>query len=415
MKVLIFEYATTIGIEDPDFLFEGRAMLEGLLDDFNQIIDGNNIKDYNFLNSAQNSLNSPNHVCFGNGDNKRIINEENQFEVSYLIAKKFLLDEYLKKWELCNPLITEGLNDISDLEKWLEAHVSNFDVCIFVAAEENLELYKLTKILENNGVTVLGSDSQAVLECSDKSKTYELLKNCSNSNLPLINTYKIDLNQYNKELNGNYLNGNSPDFVQDFSKDFIDKYSPLFSNSHKMVIKPADGVACQGVKLLNSFEDFKKELNSIKTSLNYVLLQDFIHGQPCSVSLISNGSKAIPISLNLQKIKFDELGFEYGGGKVPWDHPLKYEAMQVAKKAVESIKGLKGYVGVDLILADKVYLLEINSRLTTPYVALRNLTDFNMVMAIINAINGYLLDEFRLSGCLEFQKGTKKLNINPKS
>ncbi len=416
MKVLIFEYATAIGIEDPDFLFEGQAMLEGLLDDFNQIINGKNVEtDSHFLNSSQNSFNSPNSVCFGEGNNKRTMEDENDLEVSYLIAKKFLLEEYLIKWGLCTPLITEGLNDISELEKWLEAHISDFDACIFVAAEENLELYKLTKILENNGVTVLGSDSQAVLECSDKLKTYESLQNL-NDNLPLINTYKIDFNQFNKESNGNALNGNAPDFVhKDFSKDFIDKYSPLFSNSHKMIIKPADGVACQGVKLLNSFEDFKEELNSVKTSLSHVILQDFIEGQPCSVSLISNGSKAIPISLNLQKIKFDELGFEYGGGEVPWDHPLKHEAMQVAKKAVESIEGLKGYVGVDLILSDKVYLLEINSRLTTPYVALRHLTDFNMGLAVINAINGYLPEEFSLSGCAEFQKGTQKLDINKKS
>ena len=101
-------------------------------------------------------------------------------------------------------------------------------------------------------------------------------------------------------------------------------------------------------------------------------------------------------------------------GEVPWDHPLKDEAMQVAKKAVESIEGLKGYVGVDLILADEVYLLEINSRLTTPYVALRNITDFNLGLAIINSIYGHLPEEFNLSGCMEFQKGTQKLDVTKK-
>ena len=396
-----------LGIENPDFLFEGLAMLEGLLDDFNQIINQINmeIDSHNGPNFSQNSSNSINFIK-KNKDNKTFLKDFPDFEVSYLISEKFLMEEYLQKWELCHPLILKDLKDSSDLEKWLELNSSNFDACIFVAAEQDLELYKFTKILENNGITVLGSDSQAVLECSDKLKTYKSLKKNLKDNLPLINTYKVNLNEYKKESDGKLSN-----FHQ---KGFSDKYSRFFDNSQKMVIKPADGVACQGVKLLNSFEDFKEELNSVKTSLNHVLLQDFIEGQACSVSLISNGTKAVPISLNLQKINFNEFGFEYGGGQVPWDHPLKDEAMQVAKKAVESIEGLKGYVGVDLILADKVYLLEINSRLTTPYVALRNITDFNLGLAIINSIYGHLPEEFNLSGCMEFQKGTQKLDVNKK-
>lgn len=396
-----------MGIEDPNFLLEGRAMLEGLVDDFNQIknqinmeIDSQN--DPNFFKNYSNSLD----YIYQNKDNKTFLKDSQDFEVSYLISEKFLIKEYLQKWKLCHPLILKDLNDSSDLEKWLEVNSSNFDACIFVAAEQDLELYKFTKIMENNGITVLGSDSKAVLECSDKLKTYKSLKKNLKDDLPLINTYNVSLNEFKKESDGLLSNLHQ--------KGFSDKYSQFFANSHKMVIKPADGVACQGVKLLNSFEDFKEELNSVKTTLNHVLLQDYIEGQACSVSLISNGIKAVPISLNLQKIKFDEFGFEYGGGQVPWDHPLKDEAMQVAKKAVESIEGLKGYVGVDLILADKVYLLEINSRLTTPYVALRNITDFNLGFAIINSIYGNLPEEFSLSGCMEFQKGTQKLYINKK-
>ncbi|HSO24997.1 MAG TPA: hypothetical protein VLR54_00045, partial [Methanobacteriaceae archaeon] len=64
MKVLIFEYATTLGIENPDFLFEGLAMLEGLLDDFNQIINQINmeIDSHNGPNFSQNSSNSINFI-----------------------------------------------------------------------------------------------------------------------------------------------------------------------------------------------------------------------------------------------------------------------------------------------------------------------------------------------------------------
>ncbi len=404
MKVLIFEYATAMGILDPEFLFEGRAMLEGLLDDFNKI-----------ENSVDDS-----------------IGPSRTFEVSYLINEKLLKKEYLQKWDACNPLtVNFNPKNCFDLENWLKSNISNFEACIFVAAEENLELYKLTKLIEIEGVTILGSTSEAVLKCSDKLETYKHLKslknndknfknnnapkksnndikknneNNLNANINLINTYKIDLNEFKNELKENK-------YLKPLDSKSLGGFSNLFSNNKKMLIKPADGVACQGIRVLNSFEELHESLKYMETSFSHVLLQDFVEGQPCSVSLLSNGFKALPISLNLQKIEFNGDGVEYGGGQVPWDHPLKQEALSMAKNIVESIDGLKGYVGVDMILADKVHFIEINSRLTTPYVALRNVVDFNLGRAIVESAIGNLPPEFNLSGCFGFQKGHEKLNI----
>jgi predicted ATP-grasp superfamily ATP-dependent carboligase len=386
LKVLIFEYATAMGLEDPEFLLEGRAMLEGLLDDFNKI------------------------------DHSRC------FEVSYLIAEKLLKNEYLRQWDACNPLIANfNPKNFADLENWLESNISNFEACIFVAAEENLELYKLTKIIENKGVNVLGSTSKAVLKSSDKLETYEHLKKYFNDNkndnedknnyINLINTYKIDLNKFKSEFkektNYNSLNRTS--------NEFSEKFSNLFDNNKKMLIKPADGVACQGIEVLNSPDELFDSLKSIETSFPYVLLQDFVEGQPCSVSLLSDGINAIPLSLNLQKIEFEKNGLVYDGGEVPWDHPLKYEALSAAKNIVESIDGLKGYIGIDLIIADKIYFIEINSRLTTPYVALRNVIDINLGQAIADSSMGSLPDNFNLSGCFEFRKGEESMDIISKN
>ena len=117
-------------LENPEFLFEGRAMLEGLLDDFNKI----------------------EHAIKYSKDHSRTLTSRT-FEISYLIAEKLLKKEYLQKWDVCNPLtVNFNPKNSSDLENWLESNISNFEACIFVAAEENLELYKLTKIIENKGV-----------------------------------------------------------------------------------------------------------------------------------------------------------------------------------------------------------------------------------------------------------------------
>lgn len=69
---------------------------------------------------------------------------------------------------------------------------------------------------------------------------------------------------------------------------------------------------------------------------------------------------------------------------------------------------MKGYVGVDLLLDEaheEIYILEINPRLTTSYVALRRLLNFNLGEAIIDAVNGELPAKIELEGSLSFLKG----------
>ena len=61
--------------------------------------------------------------------------------------------------------------------------------------------------------------------------------------------------------------------------------------------------------------------------------------------------------------------------------------MKAAEKAVEAVSGLKGYVGVDIILTDKEpIIIEINPRLTVSYIGLRKAMNFNPAEAIISAV-----------------------------
>ena len=86
----------------------------------------------------------------------------------------------------------------------------------------------------------------------------------------------------------------------------------------------------------------------------------------------------------------------------------------MAVNACESIDGLNGFVGVDLLIANDddiypVYLLELNSRFTTPYVGLRKITDFNITKTIIE---GNVKDiDLSLNGEVEFKKESNNLNI----
>ncbi|BDH79161.1 MAG TPA: ATP-grasp domain-containing protein [Methanothermobacter sp.] len=319
MNLLVFEYATATGIQDPSILIEGKSMLKALLQDLWE------------------------------------------FKPSYLISEKFhhLID-------YPNPIILK-----EDLYSWIRENASEFDATLFIAPEENMELYKLTCLLESEGVQVMGSTSEAVLTCSDKLRTYNALQ----GRVPLIETYELD----NVNFEG------------------------------KMVVKPVDGVACQGIKIIESSEDLEKIITS---SDSRMILQRFVEGEAASVSILSNGKVALPLSLNKQNIKYNNGILEYNGGITPFEHEMADDALLVAKRAVESIDGLRGYVGVDLILSDKIYVVELNSRITTPYIALRKLIDINLGEAIIAAVNGKIPKEWNIGGVAEFKKGKHSMRIS---
>lgn len=324
MNILVFEYATSLGVKDPALTAEGQAMLKSITTDLKHL------------------------------------------NTSFLISKNSVPVESGS----CNPIVIE-----EELKEWIDNNISFYDFCLPIAPEEDFILYKLTRLIEKNGVEVIGSSSNAVCTCSDKYLTYQALK----SEVPIIPTVKI--------------------FWED-----IDKYAEKILTKH--VVKPADGVSCSAVQVVDSSESFKKAAERVKkvTKLPYFLLQDWVEGDSASVSLLTNGKKAIPLSLNKQNNIQNNGIIDYNGGAIPFNHPKADEAKEIAKKAVESLNGLKGYVGVDMIIKDEVHLVEVNSRITTPYVALRQMLNFNLGKALMASIQGYLPSEVRLEGEIEFSK-----------
>ena len=158
-----------------------------------------------------------------------------------------------------------------------------------------------------------------------------------------------------------------------------------------LVLKPVDGVGCGGLSIIKEEVQVKKAIEKVKADSNATrfVVQQFIDGEPASVSLLSNDKKAMALSLNKQSITLAEPNetSSYDGGCVPFNHPLKQEALSLAEKVVESFSGLRGYVGVDLVLGkDEPYVVDVNPRLTTSYVGLSKVANFNVAEALINSV-----------------------------
>ena len=124
-----------------------------------------------------------------------------------------------------------------------------------------------------------------------------------------------------------------------------------------------------------------------------------------SVSLLVHRGEVVPLSLNQQHIHVD-FSFTYQGGRIPLEHPGAVQALALAARVAALIPGLDGYVGMDLILTDDgPCLIEINPRLTTAYVGLRQVVDLNLAQAIWNTCRyGKLPHAVALTGRVAFSK-----------
>lgn len=136
------------------------------------------------------------------------------------------------------------------------------------------------------------------------------------------------------------------------------------------VLKPDDGVGCDGIHLLPGGDAVERFLAEHGKDRDW-LVQPHLEGQPASLSLLVGNDRVCILGCNLQRIaQCDDrlvlLGCVVNGlaEQVPGLLPL-------ARRLVQAIPGLWGYVGVDLVLTRAgPVILEINPRLTTSYVGL---------------------------------------------
>jgi predicted ATP-grasp superfamily ATP-dependent carboligase len=158
-----------------------------------------------------------------------------------------------------------------------------------------------------------------------------------------------------------------------------------------VIFKPLQGVGCCGLSAVRNESQVAAAVSKIRkeSAGTHFVAQELIKGTATSVSLVSTGSEALGLSLNRQDVTIGapDASSSYNGGLVPFDSSLSAEAFAVAEKTVKSFRSLRGYVGVDLVLTgEEAVVVEVNPRLTTSYIGLRRVANFNVAQAIVNAV-----------------------------
>jgi predicted ATP-grasp superfamily ATP-dependent carboligase len=240
------------------------------------------------------------------------------------------------------------------------------DAAYIIAPETDGLLQSLFEVVDQTGAASLNCPASAIEKVSDKAVFHDFLKKLG-IHTPETITFSVlgDVAEIKQAIQGKL---NFP-----------------------LIFKPSNGVSCCGLSVVRNEEHVAGAVGKIKkeSSSKHFLVQELIIGAAASVSLISTGSDAVPISLNRQDVTIEtpEACSRYSGGSVPFDHPLKPEAFAVAEKIAKSFPDLKGYLGVDFVLTEeKTMAIEVNPRLTTSYVGLSRVANFNPAQATINAV-----------------------------
>jgi predicted ATP-grasp superfamily ATP-dependent carboligase len=169
----------------------------------------------------------------------------------------------------------------------------------------------------------------------------------------------------------------------------------------KRVIKPVSGCGSRGVRI------------SDRAAGNGEFSQQLIDGEHYSVSIVANrivgeaclyftGKPPLPLAVNRQFVEFGDDGtIRYLGGETPVHPPREQEITGTAVKAV-SVLGCQGYCGVDVVVADRVYVVDVNPRITTSLVGIAACMKEEIAEILIAASKGDAPDRVHLSGSVRF-------------
>ena len=252
-----------------------------------------------------------------------------------------------------------------DLYKKLKEFSSLVDAVYVIAPESGQVLEKILETIEASGGTSLNCEIATIKHFSNKIRAHETFKKIG---LKVPETILPDIQQ---------KVGNIERLAEEMG--------------YPLIFKPIDGFSCNGLSLVrnkNNIAGAVKKIAQESTSKQFVV-QKMITGEATSACVISTGDKALAVSLNKQRVTLSPPEGEstYDGGVVPFNHNLEVEALKAAERAVEASIGMKGYVGVDMILTEEEpVVIEVNPRLTTSYIGLRREANFNIADAITDAV-----------------------------
>ena len=244
------------------------------------------------------------------------------------------------------------LNSEEDFRDVWVSLLQEVDAVWPIAPESHGILEHLSIEVVENGKTLLNSRPAAVRIAASKKDITQIFRN---HGIPVVPTYS--------------LNG-----------------VPL-GKAEKWVIKPNDGVGCEGIKLCDGIEFHHDTVHGQRDGRKYIA-QPYTEGVPTSLSILCRDGEACLLSSNYQRIALVDDGFRLQACVVGAIRDKRESYQELTSEIAAALPSLWGYVGVDLIeTAAGPRVLDVNPRLTTSYAGLRHCLATNPAALVLDLLD----------------------------
>jgi tyramine---L-glutamate ligase len=185
---------------------------------------------------------------------------------------------------------------------------------------------------------------------------------------------------------------------------------PAAETSGKRVIKPVRGCGAQGVRISDGLTGPGE------------FSQQYIEGEHFSVSIVASrvvgdaclyfsGKPPLVLAVNRQYIETGSDGrIHYRGGETPVHPAREAEISRIARNVVE-VLGCQGYCGIDIVVGDTVYVVDVNPRITTSLVGIAACMKEEIAEILVAASRGGGPDQVHLTGTVRFDTQGKVTRI----
>ncbi len=255
----------------------------------------------------------------------------------------------------------ESVESVAEENAAFDRLVNDCEFTLVIAPETNGVLANRVQRVGQQGREALNCHPEAIRLCGDKLK---LAQHFTSVNIPTIRTCPADLGGEPWEL----LNDRCVLKPRDGAGSWLTFGIPYRDSAAWQAA--ANEVACNGMA-------------------DQMIVQPWISGRALSVGCLCHASGQIEIlPIACQRLSGNR--FEYRGGEIPANISQKArdQIEALVTQACESIPGLRGYIGIDLLLPDveltEALIVEINPRLTTSYVGYRQACHSNLASRIID-------------------------------
>lgn len=236
-----------------------------------------------------------------------------------------------------------------DVWQLWKAGCREVDAVWVIAPETGDILLRLTQLVADSGKLLLGCPAAAVSLTGSKYATYQALKS---ADIPVVPTFRYG--EWSQQQEGSW------------------------------VAKADDDVGCTDSAWFTTVADLRLWMQGREQTH---VIQPYQHGIPASLSLLCKEGQAWLLSCNVQNISTISGSFHYMGSLINGAAAHWNQASALAEHIAAAIPALWGYVGVDVMLhQDQLHVLEINPRLTTSYIGLREATSCNPARLVLDLI-----------------------------